>query len=86
MFSYVFFETSLKNQFKTAVYFVGIWEYIEQTREMVHTLERNVQSTKTNVEAMNTLMSKWSVSALYDRKDGKKDTLLNIEVGVLFSL
>lgn len=59
---------------------VGIWEYIEQTRETVHTLEKNVQSTKTNVETMNTLMSKWSMSALYDRKDGKKDTLLNIEV------
>jgi len=47
---------------------------------MVHLLEKDVQSTKTNVESMNELMSKWSLSGLYDRKDGKKDTLLNLEV------
>lgn len=57
----------------------GIWEYVEQTRDMVHVLEKSVQSAKTNVETMNALMAKWSLSALYDRKDGKKDTLLNIE-------
>ena len=47
---------------------------------MVHLLEKDVQSTKTNVESMNELMSQWSLSGLYDRKDGKKDTLLNLEV------
>ena len=51
---------------------------------MVHILEKDVQSTKTNVESVNDLMSKWSLAALYDRKDGKKDTLLNIEVCVLY--
>lgn len=61
-------------------FFKGIWEYIEATRDMVHVLEKDVQSTKTNVELMNELMSKWSLASLYDRKDGKKDTLLNVEV------
>ncbi|XP_066917361.1 dynein beta chain, ciliary-like [Clytia hemisphaerica] len=57
----------------------GIWDYIESTRDMVHILEKDVQSTKTNVESVNDFMSKWSLAALYDRKDGKKETLLNIE-------
>lgn len=47
---------------------------------MVHVLEKNVQSAKSNVEDINLHMSKWSVAALYDRKDGKKEALLNIEV------
>lgn len=53
---------------------------------MVHVLEKDVQSTKTNVESMNDLMSKWSLASLYDRKDGKKDTLLNVEVFYRFMI
>ena len=59
---------------------LGIWDYVNATRDMVHGLEKSVQSAKTNVDTVNSLMAKWSVAALYDRKDGKKDTLLNIEV------
>ena len=59
---------------------LGIWDYVNATRDMVHELEKSVQSTKTNVDTVSSLMAKWSVAALYDRKDGKKDTLLNIEV------
>lgn len=57
----------------------GIWEYVEKTRDMVHVLQKSVHSAKTNVEKINELMSKWCIAPLYDRKDGKKDTLLNIE-------
>ncbi|XP_047143157.1 dynein beta chain, ciliary isoform X1 [Hydra vulgaris] len=57
----------------------GIWEYIDQSRDMVHQLEQNVQSAKSNVAVIKTLMSKWSLAPLYDRKDGKKDGLLYIE-------
>lgn len=59
---------------------LGIWDYVNATRDMVEKLEKSVQSAKTNVDTVNSLMAKWSVAALYDRKDGKKDTLLNIEV------
>lgn len=60
--------------------FLGIWDYVNATRDMVHELEKSVQSAKTNVDTVNSLMAKWSEAALYDRKDGKKDALLNIEV------
>ena len=59
---------------------LGIWEYIEQTRDIVHDLEKRVRQAKNNVETMNSLMNKWSESPLYERKDGKKELLLNIEV------
>jgi len=57
----------------------GIWEYIEKTRDMVHDLEKRVRQAKNNVETMNNLMTKWSETPLYERKDGKKELLLNLE-------
>lgn len=51
---------------------------------MVHHLEQNVQSAKSNVAVIKTLMSKWSLAPLYDRKDGKKDGLLYIEVYFIY--
>lgn len=59
-----------------------MWEYIEKTRDMVHDLEKRVQSAKNNVEAMSNLMSKWYDAPLYERKEGKKDTLLNLDAEV----
>lgn len=58
----------------------GAWEYIEKTREMVHDLEKRVQSAKNNVDSMSQLMTKWCEAPLYERKEGKKEGLLNIEV------
>ena len=59
---------------------VGVWEYVEATRDMVHDLEQRVRNAKTNVESINTLMNKWAEDPLYQRKDGKKELLLNLEV------
>ena len=50
---------------------------------MVHDLEKRVQSAKSNVESMSQLMSKWSDAPLYERKEGKKDTLLNLDSEVM---
>ena len=57
-----------------------MWEYIEKTRDMVHDLEKRVQAAKNNVESMSQLMTKWCEAPLYERKEGKKEGLLNIEV------
>ena len=59
---------------------LGVWEYIESTRDKVRDLERRVRLAKANVEQMNNIMSGWSQSPLFRRKEDKKDTLLNLEV------
>ena len=46
----------------------------------MHDLEKRVRQAKNNVETMNSLMTKWSETPLYERKDGKKELLLNLEV------
>lgn len=57
---------------------VGIWEYIQDVREAVHDLEQRLQRTKDNVEEMQSLMKSWA-TPLHERKEGKKETLLNLE-------
>lgn len=59
---------------------VGVWEYIQNTRDIVRDLEQRVQLAKSNVEAINKLLSKLCQKPLYQRKDDKKDCLLNLEV------
>lgn len=59
---------------------LGVWEYIEKTRDMVHDLQTRVQAAKDNVEAISQIMTKWSEAPLYERKEGKKEGLLNLEV------
>ncbi|XP_026133128.1 dynein axonemal heavy chain 9 [Carassius auratus] len=56
----------------------GIWEYIQDVREMVHDLEQRLQRTKDNVEEIQSIMKSWT-TPVFERKEGKKDTLLNLE-------
>ena len=58
----------------------GAWEYIESTRNMVRDLERCVRLAKVNVETAIDIMAKWCQKPLYQRKEDKKDSLLNLEV------
>lgn len=51
---------------------------------MVHDLQNRVQAAKDNVDAMSELMTKWSEAPLYERKEGKKEGLLNLEVSEHF--
>ncbi|XP_065180851.1 dynein beta chain, ciliary-like [Sycon ciliatum] len=55
------------------------WEYIENTREAVHKLERDLQATKDNVDKITVLLTKWSVSPLFERHEGKNNTLIILE-------
>lgn len=56
-----------------------LWDYIERLHRLVHSLEARVQQTQDNLEHIRNIMSVWSKVALFERSDGKKDTLLYIE-------
>ena len=60
--------------------FVGVWGYIQGTRDMVRDLEKRVKLAKCNVETINSILAKLCQKPLYQRKDDKKDCLLNLEV------
>jgi hypothetical protein len=56
-----------------------LWDYIERLHRLVHSLEARVQQTQNNLEQIRNIMSMWSKVALFERSDGKKDTLLSVE-------
>lgn len=56
----------------------GIWEYIQRVRDTVRELESSLQRTKDNVEEIQAVMKTW-VTPIFERKEGKKDSLLNLE-------
>ncbi len=57
----------------------GAWEYIEETRDKVHDLEVRVQKSKDNVELIQKVMATWSKCPLFERKEGKNESLLNLD-------
>ena len=58
----------------------GVWEYIETTRDQMRDLEHRVRLAKENVVAIRRSMEEWSHTSLYQRKEDKNNTLLNLEV------
>ncbi|XP_032831905.2 dynein axonemal heavy chain 9 isoform X1 [Petromyzon marinus] len=56
----------------------GVWEYIQTTRDLVKDLESRTQRAKENVEVACGLMKAW-VSPIFERKDGKREALLNLD-------
>ena len=56
-----------------------VWEYIDKTRDLVHDLETRVQRAKDNVEKLQKVMATWSKTPLFERKEGKNESLLNLD-------
>jgi hypothetical protein len=56
-----------------------LWDYIERLHQLVHSLEAHVQQTQDNIQQIRNIMAVWNKAALFERSDGKKDTLLSIE-------
>ncbi|XP_070187600.1 dynein beta chain, ciliary-like isoform X2 [Littorina saxatilis] len=57
----------------------GVWSYIEKTRDQVHDIEERVQRAKDNVEEIQKIMTTWTKQPLFERKEDKHDTLLNLD-------
>ncbi|KAM4663589.1 dynein axonemal heavy chain 17 [Discoglossus pictus] len=57
----------------------GVWEYIQEFRDILYELESRIQQTKSNIDTINHLLQEWSASPLVERKDNKKDGLLDLE-------
>ncbi|TGZ69565.1 hypothetical protein CRM22_003672 [Opisthorchis felineus] len=55
------------------------WEYIQSTRDIIHDLQRRVVEAEENVQKIRSIMSTWSKTPLFERKDGKRDTLLGLD-------
>lgn len=57
----------------------GAWEYIEETRDKVYDLDNRVQKAKDNVEKIQKIMATWSKLPLFERTEGKNESLLKLD-------
>ncbi|KAL3316100.1 Dynein heavy chain 9, axonemal [Cichlidogyrus casuarinus] len=55
------------------------WEFIEQIRNMIQGLHTRIVKTQDNVELIKKIMATWSKTSLFDRKEGKRESLLNLD-------
>lgn len=53
--------------------------FVDNLFELVGNLDKRVQSTQDNVNAIRNIMTAWLKNPLFERKDGQKDTLLCLE-------
>ncbi|NWR75951.1 DYH9 protein, partial [Centropus unirufus] len=56
----------------------GVWDRISVVMGDVHDLEQRIQKARNNVEEIQTIMRSWAFP-IFERKDGKKETLLSLE-------
>nr|XP_020013652.1 dynein heavy chain 17, axonemal [Castor canadensis] len=57
----------------------GVFQYIQEMREILHNLQNRIQKAKQNVEGITQAMRDWSANPLFERKDNKKDALLDLD-------
>ncbi|XP_021069297.1 dynein heavy chain 17, axonemal isoform X2 [Mus pahari] len=57
----------------------NVIEYIQEMREMLHNLQNRIQKAKQNVEGITQAMQEWSANPLFERKDNKKEALLDLD-------
>lgn len=57
----------------------GLEDYIGYLFGLVGGLERRVRATQSNVAALRGVMAVWLKQPVFERKDGKKDTLLALD-------
>ncbi|XP_053153093.1 dynein axonemal heavy chain 9 isoform X3 [Hemicordylus capensis] len=56
----------------------GLWDRVSRVVDSVRDLEQRIQKTKDNIDNIQNIMKSW-VSPIFERKDGKRENLLNLD-------
>lgn len=54
-------------------------DYLKELRKPVERLQIRMQKTQKNLNEIRTVISTWTKVPLFERKDGKKDTVLCLD-------
>ncbi|KAI5103364.1 dynein beta chain, ciliary, partial [Silurus meridionalis] len=57
----------------------GVWEYIEKMRDTILEVQSRIDLAKSNVITIQDIMKEWLVTQMFERKDGKDESLLDLE-------
>nr|XP_026486610.1 dynein beta chain, ciliary [Vanessa tameamea] len=56
-----------------------LWNYLEELNTLVGSLFKRMSKIQDNLKEMKIIMKTWASQPLFERKEGKKDTLLNLD-------
>ncbi|KAM7334656.1 hypothetical protein ACRRTK_007976 [Alexandromys fortis] len=57
----------------------NVFQYIQEMREVLYNLQNRMQKAKQNIEGIRQAMQDWSANPLFERKDNKKEALLDLD-------
>uniref|UniRef100_A0A8C9JNR1 Dynein axonemal heavy chain 17 n=1 Tax=Panthera tigris altaica TaxID=74533 RepID=A0A8C9JNR1_PANTA len=57
----------------------GVLEYIQDLQEILHNLQNRMQKAKQNIDGISQAMKDWSANPMFERKDNKKEALLDLD-------
>ncbi|KAG7325031.1 hypothetical protein KOW79_011347 [Hemibagrus wyckioides] len=57
----------------------GIWEYIQKMTDSIQDVQSRIELANCNVKRMQDIMNEWIVTPMFERKDNKIDSLLDLE-------
>uniref|UniRef100_A0A8C8YTJ5 Dynein axonemal heavy chain 17 n=1 Tax=Prolemur simus TaxID=1328070 RepID=A0A8C8YTJ5_PROSS len=57
----------------------GVFQYIQEMREILYNLQNRMQKAKQNIDAILQVMKDWSANPMFERKDNKKEALLDLD-------
>lgn len=67
------------NRFNIFSQSIGITDYLVELRKPVERLQARMQRTHQNLSEIRSIMSAWAKIPLFERKDGKKDSVLCLD-------
>ncbi|XP_045488493.1 dynein beta chain, ciliary [Pieris rapae] len=56
-----------------------LWNYLQELHKLVGSLYDRMSRIQDNLKEIKAVLKTWSTQPLFERKEGKKDTLLNLE-------
>ncbi|VVC95211.1 unnamed protein product, partial [Leptidea sinapis] len=56
-----------------------LWSYLEELHKLVGNLYDRMSKIQDNLKEIKSIMKAWSSQPLFERKEGKKDTLMNLD-------
>lgn len=58
---------------------VDLWQYVENLKKLVDDLLDRLTRSQNNLKTIENLLQSWSGTPILERKDGKKDTMLDLD-------
>lgn len=58
---------------------LGLWDFMTKLHTLVGNLQQHLQKSQDNINEIKNILKPFARKPLFERKDGRKDTVLNVD-------